>query len=54
MNVRAPFFIVQRALPLLRDGGRPEDIADVVAFVASENARWMTGDWIDVTGGSDL
>jgi 3-oxoacyl-[acyl-carrier protein] reductase len=135
VNVRSPFFIVQRALPLLRDGGRiinissgvtriampeiitysltkgaidafshtlaeqlgergitvntvapgvvetdntapmlsepgvmeawsarsalgrvgrPEDIADVVAFVASDDARWMTGDWIDVTGGSDL
>jgi NAD(P)-dependent dehydrogenase (short-subunit alcohol dehydrogenase family) len=135
VNVRSPFFIVQRALPLLRDGGRiinissgvtriampeiitysltkgaidafghtlaaqlgergitvntvapgvvetdntaamlsesgameawsarsalgrvgrPEDIADAVAFVASDDARWMTGDWIDVTGGSDL
>ncbi|GAB3960074.1 SDR family oxidoreductase [Actinoallomurus acanthiterrae] len=34
--------------------GRPEDVADVVAFVASDDARWVTGDWIDVTGGSDL
>ncbi|NUT47696.1 MAG: SDR family oxidoreductase [Saccharothrix sp.] len=136
VNVRAPFFLVQRALPLLRDGGRivnissgatriampvgiaysmtkgaldtftrtlahhlgprgitvntvapgvvdtdqnaswlrgnPEaeaamaarsalgrigyadDIADVVSFVASEKARWMTGAWLDATGGAHL
>ncbi|MFD1150509.1 SDR family NAD(P)-dependent oxidoreductase [Saccharothrix hoggarensis] len=136
VNVRAPFFLVQRALPLLRDGGRivnissgatriampagiaysmtkgaldtftrtlaqhlgprgitvntvapgvvdtdinapwlrgnPEaeaamaarsalgrigradDIADVVSFVTSEDARWVTGAWIDATGGAHL
>ena len=135
VNVRAPFFIVQRALPLMREGGRiinissgvtriampeiitysltkgaidvfghtlaahlgargitvntvapgivatdntapmlsvpgawdaaasrsalgrvgdPDGIADVVAFLASERSRWMTGDRVDVTGGSDL
>ncbi|CAL9639571.1 3-oxoacyl-[acyl-carrier-protein] reductase FabG [Actinosynnema sp. ALI-1.44] len=136
VNVRAPFFVVQRALPLLRDGGRivnissgvtriafpegiaysmtkgaldtftrtlalhlgprgitvntvapgvvdtdvnagwlrgdpvaeasvaartalgrigqPGDIADVVSFVASEDARWVTGAWIDATGGAHL
>lgn len=132
VNVRAPLFIIQRALPLLRDGGRiinisssdtrvalplelayamtkgaidvmsqtlanalgtrgitvnavapgptdtdkaaflrdnpeaqaatagatalgrigqPADIADAVAFLASDDARWITGGVIDVTGG---
>ncbi len=135
LNVRAPFFIIQRALPLLHDGGRiinissadtriaiahelaysmakgainvlgrtlahavgergitvntvapgvtdtepnawihsspeiealtatasalnrigqPSDIADVVAFLASDDARWITGDLIDATGGTFL
>ena len=132
VNVRTPYYIVQRALPLLRDGGRiitlssvatrmanpaqtsfamtkgavetmsltlanelgargitvnavapgatrtatngayfetpglaeliagttaldrlgsPEDVADVVAFLASDSARWITGQVIDASGG---
>lgn len=132
VNVRAPYFIIQRALPLLRDGGRiitmssvaarsafptqtsfamtkgaietmsmtladelgprgitvnavapgatrtatneaafaapglaefitagtalgrlggPDDIADVVAFLASDEARWITGQVIEASGG---
>jgi 3-oxoacyl-[acyl-carrier protein] reductase len=31
--------------------GRPEDIADVVAFLASDDARWVTGQVIGVSGG---
>lgn len=31
--------------------GTPEDIADVVAFLASEQARWITGQVIGVSGG---
>ncbi|WP_406297169.1 SDR family oxidoreductase [Embleya sp. NBC_00888] len=135
VNVRAPFFIIQRALPLLRDHGRiinissavtrialpeityamskgaletlgrtlanqvgdrgitvntvapgptetdriaawlrgdpniaaliaggqaiprvgqPTDIADPVAFLASEPARWITGQTLDTSGGSFL
>jgi len=135
LNMRAPFFIIQRALPLLSDGGRiinissadariaitrelaysmakgainvlsrtlahavggrgitvntvapgitdternawihtgpemeartasasalnrigqPSDIADIVAFLASDDARWITGDLIDATGGTFL
>ncbi|WP_033217685.1 SDR family oxidoreductase [Kitasatospora phosalacinea] len=136
VNVRAPFFLVQQALPRLRDGGRvinissgvariampeiiayaatkgaldtftlnlakelgsrgitansvhpgivdtdinaawlrddpaarahaaslaalgrvadPADIADVVAFLASHDARWVTGRIIDATGGAGL
>ncbi|MFF5719214.1 SDR family NAD(P)-dependent oxidoreductase [Streptomyces buecherae] len=132
VNVRAPYFIIERALPLLRDGGRiitissvatrmanptqtsfamtkaaveamsrtlanqlgargitvnavapgatrtatngaafdapglaeqiagltalnrlggPDDVADVVAFLASDAARWITGQVIDASGG---
>jgi 3-oxoacyl-[acyl-carrier protein] reductase len=135
LNMRAPFFIIQRALPLLRDGGRiinissadariaitrelaysmakgainvlsrtlaqavgergitvntvapgitdtepnawihaspemealtasasalnrigqPSDVADIVALLASDDARWLTGDLIDATGGTFL
>lgn len=32
----------------------PEDIADIVAFLASDDARWVTGQWIDATGGALL
>jgi 3-oxoacyl-[acyl-carrier protein] reductase len=31
--------------------GRPEDIADVVAFLATEQARWLTGQLLYVGGG---
>lgn len=34
--------------------GRPEDVADVVAFLASDEARWVTGRVIDATGGAGL
>lgn len=32
--------------------GRPEDIADAVALIASEEARWITGQNIRVNGGT--
>jgi 3-oxoacyl-[acyl-carrier protein] reductase len=31
--------------------GRPADIADAVAFFASDDARWITGQTLDVNGG---
>jgi len=36
--------------PLGRSG-QPEDIADVVAFLASDDARWLTGEVITASGG---
>lgn len=37
--------------PLNRVAG-PSEIADVAAFLASEDSRWVTGQWIDATGGA--
>lgn len=34
--------------------GRPADVADVVGFLASDAARWITGQYLDVGGGTDL
>ncbi|CAL9625869.1 SDR family oxidoreductase [Streptomyces sp. enrichment culture] len=34
--------------------GDPADIADAVSFVASDDARWVTGQWIDASGGAHL
>lgn len=31
--------------------GQPQDIADVVAFVASDDARWVTGERVSAGGG---
>lgn len=34
--------------------GQPDDVADVVGFLASDASRWVTGQWIDATGGALL
>ena len=34
VNVRAPYFLTQRALPLLRDGGRIVSISSVATRIA--------------------
>jgi NAD(P)-dependent dehydrogenase (short-subunit alcohol dehydrogenase family) len=41
-------------LQTLKRIAQPDDIGDVVAFLASPNARWVTGDTIHVDGGSKL
>lgn len=32
----------------------PEDVGDVVAFLASDDARWITGTFVDASGGTLL
>ncbi|MEU9554179.1 SDR family oxidoreductase [Streptomyces fumanus] len=34
--------------------GAPVDIADAVSFLASDDARWVTGQWLDASGGAHL
>lgn len=34
--------------------GKPDDVADVVAFLAGPSSRWVTGETIEVGGGSAL
>ena len=34
--------------------GRPEDVADVIVFLAGEQARWLTGQCLHVGGGHRL
>jgi 3-oxoacyl-[acyl-carrier protein] reductase len=34
--------------------GKPDDIADVVSFLASPKSRWITGQVVEVTGGTSL
>jgi 3-oxoacyl-[acyl-carrier protein] reductase len=34
--------------------GKPSDVADVVAFLASDDSRWLTGQYLEVSGGTDL
>lgn len=42
------------AMTALRRLGRPSDIADVVALLASDEARWVTGQLVDASGGMAL
>ncbi|AXB46540.1 SDR family NAD(P)-dependent oxidoreductase [Amycolatopsis albispora] len=44
---------VRRIVPLGREG-TPEDIADAVVFLASHQARWITGQVVQVAGGHAL
>lgn len=42
------------ALSVFGRMGQPADIADIVAFLASDDARWVTGQCIDASGGTGL
>ena len=41
-------------MQVLQRVAQPEDIAGAIAFLASDNARWITGDTLRVDGGSKL
>jgi NAD(P)-dependent dehydrogenase (short-subunit alcohol dehydrogenase family) len=45
---------VALGMQALKRLGKPEDVADLVAFIASDGARWITGASIPVDGGSKL
>ena len=45
---------VTLGMQALKRIGKPEDVADVVAFLASDKARWITGASIPVDGGLKL
>jgi NAD(P)-dependent dehydrogenase (short-subunit alcohol dehydrogenase family) len=51
---RAPQALLDRFTMLTRAEeriGTVDDIADVALFLASEKSRWITGQWISVSGG---
>jgi 3-oxoacyl-[acyl-carrier protein] reductase len=43
-----------QGMQALKRIGEPGDVASVIAFLASDDARWITGDTIHVDGGSRL
>jgi NAD(P)-dependent dehydrogenase (short-subunit alcohol dehydrogenase family) len=50
----AAFLVRSRETHPLGRPGQPADIADVILFLASEQASWMTGETIPVDGGRHL
>jgi NAD(P)-dependent dehydrogenase (short-subunit alcohol dehydrogenase family) len=44
---------LSEALPLKRIG-EPDDIADVITFLASDASRWLTGQTLVVDGGAQI
>ena len=48
------FLVRSRETHPLGRPGQPEDIADLIVFLASDGAKWMTGETIPVDGGRHL
>lgn len=42
------------SISAMRGVGRPEDVVNVIAFLASDQGRWITGQIVDVSGGTVL
>ena len=42
------------AFTALRRLGRPDDVAAVTAFLASDDGRWVTGQYLEASGGFDV
>ncbi|SEF05305.1 SDR family oxidoreductase [Streptomyces sp. Ag109_O5-10] len=42
------------ALSAFNRVGEPQDVADVIAFLVSDDARWVTGSFVDASGGTLL
>jgi len=53
MTEKIPFFKkkIIKFMTSLGEEGNPEDVADLVAFLASEKSRYMTGSVINIDGG---
>ncbi|EPX73399.1 short-chain type dehydrogenase/reductase, partial [Schizosaccharomyces octosporus yFS286] len=45
---------VKKITPLENRFAQPQDIADIVAFLAEENSRWVTGQTISASGGLQM
>jgi NAD(P)-dependent dehydrogenase (short-subunit alcohol dehydrogenase family) len=48
------FLVRSRETHPLGRPGQPDDIADLIVFLASDGAKWMTGETIPVDGGRHL
>ena len=48
------FLVRSRETHPLGRPGQPEDVSDVIFFLASDHAKWMTGETIPVDGGRHL
>ena len=51
MSAQSPFRTIGATLSPLGRLGQPSDIADVVMFLVSDEARWLTGQTIQAGGG---
>ena len=50
----AAFLVRSKETHPLGRAGRPEEIADLIWFLASDRAAWITGETISIDGGRHL